>query len=75
MNKWSLESIGLVALGSRMGCLDENLTEDHPGRKLMQCAKDMIETAFELEFLPSIWKYVSTPAFKKIMNTFNTQWV
>lgn len=74
MNKWSLESIALVALGSRMGCLDENLSEDHPGRKLMQCAKDMIETAFELEFLPSIWKYVSTPAFKKIMNTYNTQW-
>lgn len=74
MNKWSLESIALVALGSRMGCLQENLPEDHPGRKLMQCGKDIIENAFELEFLPSVWKYISTPAFKKIMKTYDTQW-
>lgn len=74
MNKWSLESIALVALGSRMGCLEDNLTEDHPGNQLMQCSKAIIETAFELEFLPSVWKYISTPNFKKIMKTYKTQW-
>ncbi|XP_021188293.3 cytochrome P450 CYP12A2 [Helicoverpa armigera] len=74
MNKWSLESVAFVALGSRIGCLDDTQPEDHPGRQLMQCSKDIIENAFELEFLPSVWKYISTPAFKKIMKTYETQW-
>ncbi|KAJ8722067.1 hypothetical protein PYW08_004469 [Mythimna loreyi] len=74
MTRWSLESVALVALGSRIGCLDDDFTEDHPGRKLMQCAKDMLDTAVELELFSSIWKYFATPTFKKMMNTYQMQW-
>lgn len=74
MNKWSLESVALVALGARIGCLEDCLTEDHPVSKLMRCGKDIIETAFALEFLPSPWRYIATPAYKKIIKAFDTQW-
>lgn len=73
-NKYSLESIGLVALGARLGCLEDNLTPDHPASKLMKCAKDIVKLAFQLEFLPNPWKYISTPAYKKIIETYDTQW-
>ncbi|KAJ8731410.1 hypothetical protein PYW07_004574 [Mythimna separata] len=74
LTRWSLESVALVALGSRIGCLDDNFTEEHPGRKLMQCAKDMLDTAIELELFSSVWKYIATPTFKKVMKSYQLQW-
>lgn len=74
ITKWSLESVALVGLGARLGCLRDDLTEDHPARKLMKAARDMIDLSFKLEFMPSPWKYISTPNFKKLMKVFDTQW-
>lgn len=74
ITKWSLESVALVALGSRLGCLTDNLSSDHPATKLMQCAKDILQLSFKLELLPSPWKYIATPAFKKLMRTYDIQW-
>nr|QLI62186.1 cytochrome P450 37 [Streltzoviella insularis] len=75
MTKWSLESVGLVSLGTRLGCLRDDLPEDHPARQLIKCAKDIMELAYKLEFYPSPWKYISTPNFKKMMKTLDLQWV
>ncbi|KAJ8722068.1 hypothetical protein PYW08_004470 [Mythimna loreyi] len=74
MTRWALESVALMALGSRIGCLDDTFTEDHPGRKLMQFTKDMVDTALELELYAGIWKYYATDTFKKMMNAYQTQW-
>lgn len=74
MTKWSLESVGLVGLGARIGCLKGDLEEDHPGRQLMQCAKDLIDLSFKLEMYPGIWKYIETPMFKKAIKTCDIQW-
>lgn len=74
ITKWSLESVALVGLGSRLGCLTDELTDDHPASKLMKSAKDMLDLAFQLEFLPNPWKYIATPAYKKIIKAFDTQW-
>ncbi|XP_047991754.1 cytochrome P450 CYP12A2-like isoform X2 [Leguminivora glycinivorella] len=74
MTKWSLESLALVSLGTRLGCLQDNLKEDHPARQLMKCANDIHELSFKLEFLPSLWKYFATPIFKKLMKTYDLQW-
>ncbi|XP_073956280.1 cytochrome P450 CYP12A2-like isoform X2 [Choristoneura fumiferana] len=75
MTKWSLESVALVGLGARLGCLEDDLKEDHPARQLMQCAKDILDLSFKTELLPpAIWKYIATPNFKKLMNTYDLQW-
>nr|ASO98054.1 cytochrome p450 CYP333A12 [Spodoptera exigua] len=74
ITKWSLESVAYVALGSRLGCLGDDVTKDHPGFTLLQCSKDIMDLAFKLEFLPSMWKYIATPAYKKIIRTYDKQW-
>lgn len=75
MTMWSLESVALVGLGARLGCLEDDLKDDHPARQLMKCAKDIIDLSFKVELLPpSIWKYIATPNFKKLMNTYDLQW-
>ncbi|XP_075977886.1 cytochrome P450 CYP12A2-like [Anticarsia gemmatalis] len=74
VTRWSLESVALVGLGSRLGCITDDLTPDHPASKLMQCAKDILKLSFKVEFLPNPWKYIATPSFNKLMKTYDTQW-
>ncbi|XP_069359520.1 cytochrome P450 CYP12A2-like isoform X2 [Maniola hyperantus] len=74
ITKWSLESVAVIALGTRLGCLEDNLTEDHPGRVIIKCAQDVINLSMKLEFLPSLWKYYATSNYKKIIKTFDLQW-
>lgn len=74
MRKWSLESVALICFGARLGCLQDNLTDDHPARQLSQTAKDIMDLTFKLEFMPSPWRFISTPTFKKIVKAIDTQW-
>ncbi|KAH9627770.1 hypothetical protein HF086_011148 [Spodoptera exigua] len=70
MNLWALESIGTVALGCRLNCFDPNLPADSPEWQLIQCVHDLFATANELDFKPSLWRYYSTPTFKKAMKLY-----
>ncbi|XP_052741452.1 cytochrome P450 CYP12A2 isoform X2 [Bicyclus anynana] len=74
ITKWSLESIAVIGLGSRLGCLEDNLSEDHPARILIKCSQDIINLSWKLEFFPSLWKYYPTSNYKKIIKTFDLQW-
>lgn len=73
MNLWALESIGTVALGCRLNCLDPNLAKDSPAMKLIQCVHDIFIIADKLDFKPSFWKFISTPTFKKAMKLYEDQ--
>lgn len=73
MNLWSLESIAVVALGNRLHCFETNLAEDSPERRLIQCVHDLFVAADELDFKPNIWRYLSTPTFKKAMKLYEEQ--
>ncbi|CAG9562981.1 unnamed protein product [Danaus chrysippus] len=73
MNLWALESIGVVALGDRLNCFDPNLAEDSPVKKLIQTVHDMFKYADKLDLNPSLWKYISTPTFKKAMQCYEDQ--
>lgn len=74
MTKYALESVGVVGLGTRLGCLSDDLPQDHPAYQLIHAALDILDLSFKLEFLPSIWKYYSTPSFKKLVKALDTQW-
>lgn len=72
--KWALESIALVALDKRMGCLADNLPEDSEQQKLVNAAVEVIELFYQLEVEISYWRYFSTPAWKKfvkVLDCFN----
>ncbi|XP_023951078.2 cytochrome P450 CYP12A2 isoform X1 [Bicyclus anynana] len=73
MNLWALESIGVVALGGRLNCFDPNLPQDSPARKLIQTVHDIFTTADRLDFKPNLWRYFSTPTFKKAMKLYEDQ--
>ncbi|XP_038209615.1 cytochrome P450 CYP12A2-like [Zerene cesonia] len=74
LTKWSLESVAYVGLGSRIGCLRDNLKEDDPALTLIRCAKEVVEYTWELEFKPNPWKYIPTPTFNKVLDTYERQW-
>lgn len=68
LNKWALESIGALALDQRLGVLVEN----NPDAKLLiKSVKNFVRLSFEMEMGPSIWRYVETPKYKEIMQTFD----
>ncbi|XP_046978877.1 cytochrome P450 CYP12A2-like isoform X1 [Vanessa cardui] len=73
MNLWALESVGVVALGGRLNCFNPNLTEDSPVKKLIQVVHDVMINAQKLDFQPSLWRYFSTPTFKKTMKHYEDQ--
>ncbi|KAM3968316.1 cytochrome P450 CYP12A2-like [Aphomia sociella] len=73
MNLWALESIGVVALGDRLNCFDPNLPEDSPARKLIKVVHDFFVVSEDIDFKPSLWRYFSTPAFKRAMKTYKDQ--
>ncbi|XP_061378831.1 cytochrome P450 CYP12A2-like isoform X1 [Danaus plexippus] len=73
MNLWSLESIGLVALGRRLNCFDPNLPEDSPVKELIKVVHEIFYCMYKLDFQPSLWRYFSTPAFKRAMKHYEDQ--
>lgn len=66
LNNWSLESISSIALDTRLGCLEDNLSMNSDSGKMIQAVHDFFELTFSLEILPSIWKYIPTPSFRKL---------
>lgn len=72
LNKWSLESIASIALDQRLYILEGK--EDDKNSKASQligAVDDFFTISFELEMLPSLWRYVETPKYKKLMNVFD----
>lgn len=74
MTKWSLESVGVIGLGARLGCFNDAIREDDPASVLMKCARDIMELSYKLELRPSLWKYFPTRNFKNLVKTFDMQW-
>ncbi|XP_073962347.1 cytochrome P450 CYP12A2-like isoform X1 [Choristoneura fumiferana] len=70
MNLWALESIGVVALGTRLNCLNPNLCENSEARKLINNIHDFFKTVGKVDFGPSPWRYFSTPNFRRAMKIY-----
>lgn len=65
LNKWSLESIAAIALDTRIGCFDK-ITNPKVER-MIEAVRNFFQLIHELEFEPSLWRYIATPSFKKMM--------
>ncbi|XP_023174290.2 probable cytochrome P450 12e1, mitochondrial [Drosophila hydei] len=66
-----LESIGSVALNTRLGLLGEN-RESEEAKQLIQALENILELSFQLDIMPPIWKYLPVPMFKKLLRALDT---
>lgn len=69
LNEWSLESIGLISLDSRLGILNDQSASEQ-GKKLNVIIKEIFNLSYQYDILPSIWKWYKTPGFKKAMRVY-----
>jgi cytochrome P450 family 12 len=68
LNEWSLESIALIALDTRLNLLKGNNPE---AQRLYELVKEVFTATYEFDIQPSIWRYYKTPAFKRAMKSFD----
>lgn len=60
--KWALESLCLVALNKRMGCLDNS----EEGLRIIKASITMINSITDCEFGVHLWRYFTTPALRRM---------
>ncbi|CRL03628.1 CLUMA_CG016420, isoform A [Clunio marinus] len=62
---WALESIGIIALDTRLGAMD-----NPEATKITELIKIIFENINKYDFEPSIWRYYKMPGFKRAMKTY-----
>jgi len=67
----SSTAIVYIALDTRLGCLDANLAPDSEPQKLIDSVQVKIESFHKLEFGIPIWKYVSSPTWRKFVKALD----
>ncbi|XP_063918634.1 probable cytochrome P450 12a4, mitochondrial [Zophobas morio] len=71
MDKWALESIGVVALDTHLGCLKRNLELESEAQKMINSSKQIFELMYKLDVLPSMWKLMNTPTWNKYVEVID----
>lgn len=72
LNKWALESIASIALDQRLHILDgQQDDENSKATQLIKSVDGFFSLSYELEMLPSPWKYIATPKYKQLMKVFD----
>ncbi|KAK7072243.1 hypothetical protein SK128_017315 [Halocaridina rubra] len=68
LHKWALESVALVALNRRLGCLEANLPQDSEAMTLIKETNSMFENIAKCEFGPPFWriKFLPSPTYNKL---------
>lgn len=65
LNRWALESIGTIGLDKRLGLIGS--VQDPEAEQFIGSIRDFLLYSFDLEFKPSLWKYIDTPVWKKVI--------
>lgn len=71
INCWTLESVSVVALDRRLQLLENDTKVNPITQNLFQAMTDFFRYSFQLEFFPSIWRYIPTPAYYRTMNALD----
>ncbi|XP_078680492.1 putative cytochrome P450 CYP44 [Branchiostoma floridae x Branchiostoma belcheri] len=73
LHKWGLESLSLVVLGKRLGCLNlDQLAGDSDAQRMISAILELFFYLAKLEMSPPVYKYISTPAWKKFVRALDT---
>ncbi|XP_014227712.1 probable cytochrome P450 49a1 [Trichogramma pretiosum] len=71
IHKWSLESIGRVALDVRLGCLDEGKDPPAETQALIEAVLTFFKHVGPLELKIPFWKLWPTPAWKRYIGALD----
>ncbi|XP_050296553.1 cytochrome P450 CYP12A2-like [Anthonomus grandis grandis] len=63
--KWALESMGVIAYNTRIGCLEPNLDKNSVGQRMIDSSVELFELMYQLDVLPSLWPVYSTKEWKR----------
>nr|QST15057.1 CYP362A4 protein [Diaphanosoma celebensis] len=64
--RWALESVAVVALNTRLGCLSANLAEDSEPLKMIRAADTTLTNMAELELGLPLWRIVETRKLRQL---------
>ncbi|XP_065349179.1 probable cytochrome P450 301a1, mitochondrial isoform X2 [Cloeon dipterum] len=73
LHKWALESIAVVALDTRLGCLDANLEADSEPQKMIDAVHTLLIVMHNLELGGEafVWRHFPTPSWRKFIKTMD----
>ncbi|XP_037945860.1 probable cytochrome P450 12a4, mitochondrial [Teleopsis dalmanni] len=63
INRWTLESVSIVALDKQLGLLKEN-RDNKEAKQLFNNLTEFFTLSLDLELKPPVWKFVLTPTMK-----------
>lgn len=69
LKSWFLESINAITFGTRLGLLDET-KNNHEGTKTIKTVRKVFELIYEIECLPTFWRYYHTKSFKELLQGY-----
>ncbi|XP_055589270.1 cytochrome P450 CYP12A2-like [Uranotaenia lowii] len=69
INRWALEVMGVLALDTRLGVLEHDQPEE--ASELMRLIGEFLELSYQLDILPSVWKYYKTPTFNRFITVLD----
>ncbi|XP_027212219.1 probable cytochrome P450 49a1 [Penaeus vannamei] len=64
--KWALESVSLVALNRRMGCLNPDVAQDSETVRLIGIVNGIFQALNDLEMGSMLWRLVRTPTYNTL---------
>ncbi|XP_065349171.1 probable cytochrome P450 301a1, mitochondrial isoform X1 [Cloeon dipterum] len=73
LHKWALESIAVVALDTRLGCLDEELDPNSEPQRLITAVHTLLSVMHNLEIGGEafLWRLIPTPSWKKFVKVMD----
>lgn len=69
LNRWALETIGVLALDTRLGVLGKELNSDTAD--MIKHVREFFQLTYQLDIELSIWKYYKTARFHRLMKVLD----
>ncbi|XP_077540798.1 cytochrome P450 302a1, mitochondrial-like isoform X3 [Haemaphysalis longicornis] len=67
--RWALECTGVLALNTRLGCLERDLSSDSERQRLVEAASETHRIIMVTENGLPFWKVWNTPAYRKLVDS------
>ncbi|XP_050323953.1 probable cytochrome P450 12a5, mitochondrial [Bactrocera neohumeralis] len=71
IQRWTLESVAVVALDKQLGLLREDSEYYADALKLIVALNDFMALSVDLDYKPTLWRFIATPKFKRLMKAMD----